>query len=371
MRNITFSILFFLLFSHVGISQNKHQKKLMVAVGTYTGKGSEGIYLLSFDPVKGEAHNVGVVKGIKNPSFLTFNSSTNILYAVSEDQNGMVYSYAYNQKTHQLSPLNQLSTGFESPCHVTLDRTGRLLFVSHYGGGNLTVYKINEDGSIGEKLNSFTYEGNSVNKERQEKSHVHSSIVSPDNKNLFVADLGTDKIYHYTINADSLTIQPKSDIVAAPGSGPRHLTIDSSGKRLFCINELNATVTVYSIDKQVPQLIQTIATLPVDYSGKKWCADIHLAPDNKYLYVSNRAHETVSVFSNQDASKEPLKLTGRTGVMGKTPRNFTIDPSGNFLLVANQDSDNITIFKRDKKSGKITYNKKEVKISLPVCLQFL
>ncbi len=284
-----------------------------------------------------------------------------------------VRSFSIEKNSHNLRLLNTRSLGGSfGAVHLEVDKTGKWLIVGSYSSGSVTVLPIQKNGIIGKVSQTIQHEGKSIDTLRQEKPHVHSINIAPDNKYVFVPDLGIDKIMTYGFNAQTGRLA-KGEVpftVVSPGSGPRHFAFHPNGKFAYVIQELDATITGFYCGGGTLEAFQTVKTLPDDYAGRKWAADIHISPDGKFLYGSNRGHDSLVIFS-VDKESGKLSLVGHQTVHGKTPRNFAIDPTGNFILVANQDSDNITIFKRNKETGKLTFVDKEIIVSQPVCLKFI
>ncbi|MFN8346379.1 MAG: lactonase family protein [Spirosomataceae bacterium] len=357
------------LMSIAGFGQNKD---LYLFIGTYTSKTSEGIYVYKFNTQTGDFSPVSIAKGIKNPSFLALSPDNRYLYSVAEMSGGAVSAFAFDKQSGNLTMLNTQSAGGNGPCHVAVDKTGKWVMVGNYGGGSLSILPVQADGSLGAATQTIQHEGKSVNTARQEKPHVHSINIAPNNKDVFVPDLGTDKIMTYTLDTKAGKLLPGNPPFTSttPGAGPRHFTFHPNGKWAYVINELDATMTGFQYKSGKLEPYQTVSTLPADYTGQKWCADIHISPDGKFLYGSNRAHESLVIFSIHPKTGE-LIYVGHQNVLGKTPRNFMIDPTGKWVLVANQDSDNVVIFSRDMKTGQLTPTGKEIKVSMPVCLKTL
>lgn len=338
-------------------------------VGTYTRKGSEGIYVFRFNTQTGDFAPVGVAKGVSNPSFLTISADKRFLYAVGGASADSARAFAIDGKTGQPSLLNAQATGGKGAAHIAVDKTGKWVLVGNYTSGSLSVFPTQADGSLGKVAQVIQHEGKSIDPERQTKPYVHSVNVAPNNTDVFVPDLGIDKVMTYNLDAKTGQLTPANPPFTAvtPGSGPRHFTFHPNGKFAYVIQEMGSAVTGFTYSKGQLNAIQTVSTLPGGYTGRKWSADIHISPDGKFLYGSNRDHESLAIFSI-DQKTGKLTFVGHQPVNGKTPRNFAIDPTGNFVLVANQDSDNITIFKRDKQTGKLTATGKEIAVSMPVCL---
>ena len=342
-------------------------------VGTYTRKTSEGIYVYKFNSKTGDFTPLSIAKGIDNPSFLAISPDHRFLYSGGSKKGDSVHAFSIDQQTHFLTLLNTQSLGnVQGATHLELDKTGKWLFVANYFSGSICVLPIENKGTLGELAQTIQLEGKSINEKRQDKSHLHAVNISPDNKYVFAPDLGTDKImtYRFDVKTGLLTEGVPPFTPTAAGAGPRHFTFHPNGKFAYSIQELDATIMGFNYKNGVLEPFQTIKTLPDDYTGLKWSADIHISPDGKFLYGSNRAHESLAIYKI-DKKTGQVTLVGHQSVNGKTPRNFAIDPTGRFVLVANQDSDNITIFKRNKKTGKLTATGKEIKVSQPVCLKLI
>ena len=357
----------------VGLTAQAQSNKEIMYVGTYSIRGSEGIYVFEFDRKTGSMTPLQSVSNAKSPSFLAIHPSGNYLYSVNEgaDKRGGVSAYAIDNATGKLQFLNGQSSLGGGPCHVSIDQTGKTAFVSNYGGGSLAVLPIKADGTLGAATDSVQNTGSGVNAQRQDKPHVHSTTIAPDNRFAYVADLGTDKLHIYEIDANASKIKPASTPYATvkPGSGPRHFTFHPNGKYAYLVEELTSTVAVFSRDAKTGALTlmdDNVKTLPNDFSGQNTSADIHTDPSGKFLYQSNRGANTLAIFAIGSNGK--LTKVGDQPTEGKTPRNFLIDPKGEFVFVAHQDSDNITIFKRDQKTGKLTYTGQSVKVPAPVCV---
>ncbi len=349
----------------------KNSKAFYLLVGTYTAKTSKGLYVYKFDTQTGDLKYISEASGVKNPSFLTISKDKKSVYSVGEtDGGGAVNSFAFNASTGQIALKNTQSAGGAGPCHITIDKTNKWVIVGNYGAGSLSILPVLPDGSLGSATQTIQHTGSSINTERQNAPHVHSINIAPNNKDVFVPDLGTDKIFTYRLNALDGSLTPGNPPFTAviPGSGPRHFTFHPKGRFAYVIEELSATVTAFHYTAGKLKAFQTINTLPADYTGRKWCADIHISPDGKFLYASNRAHESITVYAINPRTGE-LTWVDNTSVEGKTPRNFMIDPTGKYVLVANQDSDNINVFKRDASTGKLTFTGKSATVSMPVCLK--
>lgn len=367
------SIVFiFLLSSLCGTSQNFY-----LLIGTYTGTGSKGIYVYNFNAQTGNTKWVSNTDSSTNPSYITLSHSGNFLYAVNETGGanpGKVSAYSFNRKNGNLAYLNTQLTGGEDPCYVAASGNDKWIAVANYSGGSVSVLPISKNGSLRPVSQLIQDEGSSVNKDRQEKAHVHESVFSPDNGYLLTPDLGTDKVMIYQFNSSLSKPLHRSSpayVSAPPGSGPRHITFSPNKKFAYLIHELSGTVTAYSYNMGKLKQIQELPTHPEGFKGVIGSAEVFVSPDNKFLYASNRGDENnITIFSINSVTGK-LTLVGYQSVFGKAPRNFIIDPTGNYLLVANQDSDNIVIFKRDKKTGLLEATQNQIKLPKPVCLQIV
>jgi 6-phosphogluconolactonase len=353
-------------------AQAQSGKEIMY-VGTYSVRGSEGVYVFEFDRTAGTMQPLQSVSNAKSPSFLAIHPSGKYLYSVNEgaDKLGGVSAYAIDKATGKLQFLNGQSSLGGGPCHISVDQTGKTAFVSNYGGGSLAVLPINADGTLSAAADSVQDAGTGPNEKRQEKAHVHSATLAPDNRFVYVADLTTDKLNIFDVDAKGSTVKPASTpyVSVKSGSGPRHFTFHPNGKYAYLVEELTSTVAVLSRNPKTGALTMiedNVKTLPADFTGQNTSADIHIDPSGKFLYQSNRGANTLAIFAIGSDGK--LTKVADQPTEGKTPRNFLIDPKGDFVFVAHQDSDNITIFKRDQKTGKLTYTGQSVKVPAPVCV---
>ncbi len=334
-------------------------------VGTYTEGDSEGIYSLQFNPETGTLDSMELKAQLPNPSFLAISGDKSHLYAVQETADfdsvgGGITAFAIDN--NQLKVLNSKGSGGAHPCHVALSENGQLA-VSNYTGGNLSIYDLLEDGSLGIQQ---LIDHNILDSTKT--SHAHMAIFKKNS--LFVSDLGLDAVKQYAHGSVVWEPAAQHSIDLPVSAGPRHLTFNTDGSFLYVINELNATITVFQKDEAGNYLaIQTESTVAANWEGAKSCADIHLSPDGRFLYGSNRGENTIVIFE-VDQLTGKIRLLGRESVRGDWPRNFTLSPDGNHLLVANQYSNNITVFKRDLESGMLEYST-EIKMPNPVCLVFL
>ena len=341
-------------------------------VGTYTKNGSKGIYVLSFDTATGKATEISHTNGASNPSFLTISKDHGQVYAVSEGSEGKVSAYSFAD--NKLNLIQEKTSKGSDPCYITLSPDQTNLFVANYSGGSITSYHRFADGRLSNPQQFIQHEGKSVNEARQEKAHVHGIFFSPDGKYVLTPDLGTDEISIYpyqTKNGPPLQIQKATSIQSSPGAGPRHLCFSSNGKFLYVIEELTGSISVYRFTKGTASFLQKVYTHPSSFKGNAGSADIHLSPDGLYLYASNRGEQNNIVsFKVLPNGKLEEKSIQYYSTEGKAPRNFTISKDGNWLLVANQNSDNIIAFRRNIQTGALTSTGVSIKLSMPVCLLF-
>lgn len=361
----------FMIFPILLASSTVLAQKTFLYVGTYTQKGSAGIYIYTYHPRTGTLTPAGTAVNLQNPSFLALSPDQKFLYAVQEIDAGLVSAFKIHPQSGQLTRLNDQSVKGIWPCHLQVDQTGRWLILGNYGSGNLSVLPIQPDGSLQAVSQTLHHTGHGPHLQRQEKAHVHSINIDPENRFVIVADLGLDQLVAYDLDSQQgrLSPAPVPFTAVTPGAGPRHFAWHPRGQFAYGIMELNSTVTVFNYQPGQLTAVQTISTLPDDFAGENTCADIHLSPDGKFLYGSNRGHHSIAIFAVHPKTGH-LTALGHQPVLGETPRNFALDPQGKFLLVANQNSDNIQVFKRHKKTGLLTYTGQEIKVSKPVCLVF-
>jgi 6-phosphogluconolactonase len=353
-------------------------RELTLYVGTYTSGKSEGIYGYHMDRATGELKVFNSFKSV-NPSFLAIDRSKRFLYAVNEigeyleKPSGGVSAYAIDRANGNLRLLNEQATRGADPCYLTVDRKGRTLLVANYTGGNVAALPIRTDGTLGMVTDLKQHEGSGI-KEQQKGPHAHCVILDRFERYALAADLGTDKVMIYRFNPATGKLtpgkQPWAELQA--GAGPRHLTLHPTGKYAYVINELDSTLTVFQYNELNGTLaqVENVSTLPADFSGVSYCADVHVSPSGKFLYGSNRGHNSIVVFAI-DSRTGKLEQLEHVSTEGKWPRNFTIDPTGQFLLVANQHTDNVVTFSIDAKTGRLKPTGHVAEIPVPVCLKFL
>ncbi len=367
MNNKFLSIACF-LFGIVAFSQNDRST---LYIGTYTNAcESKGIYIFDFDTQTADFVQKTSTSKVINPSFLSVSEDKKFVYSVNENgAESQVSAFGFDAKTNTIQLLNQQSSKGADPCYI-IDDTSNVL-AANYSGGSISVFKKNPDGSLTEAKQTIQLFGTGINPKRQEAPHAHMVQFSTDKNYVLVTDLGTDTIYiyKYNPNSDTKILSIKDKIKVKEGSGPRHLTFSKNGKFLYLLQELDATLTVFSfIDGKLKKLQQTKISKP-GFEGKNAGADIHITPDGNYLYATNRGTaDEISCFKIQ--SNGTLKYKYSKSTLGKSPRNFAIDPAGNYLLVANQNSNAVTIFRINKMNGDLLDTEKTIEVCAPVCLIF-
>ena len=352
----------------------------VVYVGTYTDKGSEGIYAYRFDPDTGDSKALGLAAQTANPSFLAAAPNGKYLYAANEvdnfksDHTGAISTFAIDRTTAKLTFLQQVPSLGADPAHVSFDKTGRYLLVANYTSGNIAVFPISKDGQLGSRSAFVQHAGSSVNKDRQTGPHAHAIQASNDNQFVLTADLGLDEllVYRFDPKNGALTPNDPAFVKVSPGSGPRHFAIAPSGKFVYLVNELSSTVTVfgYSAGSGTLQEQQTISTLPTDFKGENTTAEIEVDAKGKFLYASNRGDDSIAVFA-VDPKTGKLTFVERVPTGGKTPRHFALDPTGKWLFAANQESNSITLFRVNPDTGKLTATSQALQVATPVCVIFV
>jgi 6-phosphogluconolactonase len=352
----------------------------LLYVGTYTGEKSKGIYAYRMDAKTGLLTSLGLAAETVNPTFLAIHPNGRFLYAANEIDNykdqraGALSAYAIESKTGKLTPLNQQSSGGAGPCHLTVDHTGKYVLAANYGGGSVIALPIQEGGQLGTATAFVQHQGSSVNPRRQTGPHAHGIYLDNSNRCAFVCDLGLDKIlcYRFDANRGTLTANEPPFTATQPGAGPRHFTFHPNGRFAYAINELNNTVCAYLFDDKRIELkpLQTIKTLPDDFQGNSTTAEIEVHPSGKFLYGSNRGHDSIVVYA-VDNQNGTIKLVEFQSTQGKTPRGFAIDPAGRFLVAANQSTHDLRVFGIDSQTGRLKPTGQILEIGAPVCIQFL
>jgi len=377
--NDNFSRRQFLQLSGAGLigTLNFSLLELTLYVGTYTSGKSEGIYIYRMNQMTGELKRVGSVPS-NNPSFLALDPEKRFLYAVNEVNNfvgkttGAVSSFKVGPTAGELTFINQQPSEGADPCHLTVDQKQKSVLIANYTGGNVAVLPIQRDGSLGPAIDVEQHDGSGP-REQQKGPHAHCIKLDRNNRFAFAADLGSDKVMIYRFNPTTRKLEPGQQPSASlhSGAGPRHLTFHPNGKYLYVINELDSSLTTFKYDsvKGTLTAFETVSTLPRDFTGTSYCADIHISKSGRFLYGSNRGHNSIVVFAI-DPRTARLKLVEHVSTEGKWPRNFVIDPTGRFLLVANQHTDNVVVFRIDAQTGRLTPSGQMAEIPIPVCLQF-
>jgi len=359
-------ILLLLVFMNVNAQDNYN-----LVIGTYTNTcESKGIYVYDFNVNTLVFKEKNVTDKVVNPSYLSVNAANNVIYSVNEDgDKSEVSSFKYTPANGKLSQLNRRDAEGADPCYIIND--DKNVIVANYTGGSIAVFGKKNDGSLTDAKQVIKHTGSSSNKERQESAHVHMVYFSPDKKYVFVNDLGTDKIYIYNYHPEAgdkpLTL--KETVSVKPGSGPRHLVFNPNGIFVYLLNELTGTLHAYSYINEKMELIQEVSLTPKEFVGMNGGAHIQFSNDGKYLYATNRGDaNSISVFKVHSNGK--VNQVQQISTQGSGPRNFTIDPTDNYVLVANQNTNNIIIFKRDKTTGMLTDTTKKIELCSPVCLIF-
>ncbi len=347
--------------------------------GTYTNRSSsQGIYAFRFDTATGKLTPLGLAAATDNPSFLTIHQNKKFLYAVNEigkyqgKDTGTVTAFAIDPASHKLTELNKVTTQGTIPCHLKVDKTGRFLVLVNYGSGSTASFPIQPDGKLGEAVSVQQHTGSSVGP-RQKGPHAHSINFSPDFRYGVVADLGLDKVFVYKFDSKSGALTPNTPpaIDLKPGSGPRHFAFHPNGRFGYVINELASTMTAMAYNAKAGSFteLQTLSTLPAGFTGTTHTAEVVVHPSGRFVYGSNRGHDSIAVFTVDPAAGK-LTFVETTPTQGKTPRNFVIDPSGQFLLAENQDSSSIVTFRIDARTGRLTPTGEKLDTPMPVCLRF-
>ncbi|HEY3388917.1 MAG TPA: lactonase family protein [Prolixibacteraceae bacterium] len=345
-------------------------------VGTYTEGGSEGIYSFSLDPVTGKLKDNGLAGKTNNPSFLALTSDGKFLLSVHETKGedgstmGYIESFAVKNDDSHLTSIGKVSSGGAHPCYVSVNQKGYVL-AANYTGGSVALFRINDSGKLSDTLDVQQHYGSGPNKARQAEPHVHSAFFEPGSDRIFVADLGIDQVSVYKIDnsRNKLIKAPVPAIIMAPGSGPRHLAFHPTLKVVYVVNELSCTVSVVTLNKDGSfTTVESVSALPSGYDKPNTCADIHISKDGRFLYASNRGFNSVAIFS-VDPKNGKIVQIGQEPTRGDGPRNFTLSPDENYLLVANQNTQDIVSFRRDAKTGKLQFAD-QVKALKPVCLLF-
>jgi 6-phosphogluconolactonase len=358
-----------------GITDGYSQAKDIIYAGTNSTRGSKGIYVLELDRSSGKLTEIQTVGGGSSPNFLVVSPDRKTLYAAYStgtlpEGGGSVMSFRINPSNGHLTKINEQSSEGRGPAHVSIDPKGRFVYISNYGEGNLSVYPVNNDGSLAKASDVVQHSGSSIVQGRQEAPHVHSVVPSADGKFIYVSDLGIDKIMIYEVQNNG-KLKPAVVPFAqnTPGSGPRHFAIHPNGNFAYSAEELSSTVASFTVNKATGALspLERVNMLPDGFTERNSAADIHFSPDGKSLYASNRGHESLVIYA-VDARTGKMEVVGHQNTGGKHPRNFMVDKKGEFVLTANRDTDNAVVFRRDKSTGKLSSSGEELTIPAVICL---
>lgn len=344
----------------------------LIYIGTYTRTTSQGIYALRLDPATGELSPPELVATTANPSFIALSPDKAHLYAVCESGT-LAVPFAVNLDTGKLVPDHVQTSGGKAPCYLMVDPTGQCLVVAHYHDATVAALPILADGALGAPRSVIHHQGHSVHPTRQDAPHVHSTNISPDGRHVIVCDLGLDRVFTYKLDAANATLTPAAipHVATAPGAGPRHSAFSPDGKLLFVVNELNSTLVSYRYATDTGSLtpIDTQSTLPADFTGENTCAEVRVHPNGRFVYASNRGHDSIAVFA---LAAETGRLTPVETMPsdGRNPRNFALSPDGTWLIAANQNSNTLNVFKVDADTGRLTPTDHQASVPLPVCVVF-
>lgn len=350
-------------------------KPYIFILGTYTENEGEGINLVKFDPLQERLEVLAVASDIENPSFVISNKKENLVFATEEtggDQGGKVTSYRLDKSTFTLERIGSVYTKGDSPCHLSLDPSEKFLIVSNYSGGNLTAIPVDEKGMLSQDVHVIQHEGKSINPRRQQAPHVHSAVFHPQEKKVFVANLGTDKVMAYDFDQNSsnpLVPSEKGSFDVAAGSGPRHMAFNKEGDRIYVIHELTGEIGVYGYENGEVSHLETHTLIPEDFSGDVGAAEVRISPDGNFLYASNRGEvNNITVFQIEEAGLSKIQDMPSQGI---APRNFAITPDGKYLLCGNQNSDEIVVFNRNQQNGHLEPTSISLSVKKPVYFYFL
>jgi 6-phosphogluconolactonase len=351
----------------------------------FQGARGKGIAVLAFDEESGRTTPLSERDGVDNPTYLAVHPSRRLVYATSEVfgwNEGTVTAYRFDEQTGQLTYLNKQPTLGSITAHCSFDRTGRFLFVANYAigdpaelpGQSVAVLPIHADGSLGAPVASQAHRGTGPNAARQERPHAHCVLASPDNRFVVVSDLGIDKLVVYRFDAGSGQLTPAEPphLELAPGAGPRHFVFHPSGRLAYCVNELDSTIAALRFEAAIGRfaILQTVPALPASFHEESHCADLQITPDGRFLYASNRGHDSLTIHA-VDAASGSLTLVGHQPTLGKTPRSFAIDPAGRFVLAANQNSDSVVIFRIDGGTGRLGEVGERATVGTPMCVKLM
>jgi len=345
-------------------------------VGTYTDGKAKGIYALRYDAAAKTFVSLGLQADVASPSFVAVSPSRKYLYAITEraarrDATGSISSYAIDPATGGLKLINRVDAHGKTSAHLIVDATGKWLLVANYGSGSVASFALNADGSVGDMADFKQHSGSSVNKHRQMGPHPHEAVMSPDNRFLLIPDLGLDQVFSYALDHATGKLTLAGTVDTRPGFGPRHMVFGKSGRFAYVLGEMASAVAVMSYDKKAGKLtlVENVDTVPPQLTTENNSAELALSNDGRFLYATNRGHDSVTAF-RINAANGKLTLVQNIPTQGKIPRGMALDPDGTHLLTGNQDSDTITIFNRDTKTGKLTFASQMTDIPTAVCILF-
>lgn len=364
----------------------------LVFVGTYSepilfgtgqvlqGKG-KGIYAFRFDPATGALTQCALTEGVRNSSYLAFDPARRFLYCVNEFKeyegkpSGAVSAFRINAETGALTYLNTRASHGTDPCHLIVDATGRNVLIANFASGGVCVLPVREDGSLAEASQVIQHAGSSIDPVRQKGPHAHAVAIDQANRYVFVPDLGLDRVMIYAFDAANgrLTPNPAQPwVTTKPGAGPRQLVMHPGGGFAYLINELDSTMTAfrYDADRGALSAVQTVPTLPLGFAGRSTCAEVQIAPSGRFLYGSNRGHDSIAIYAI-DPRNGTLRLQGHESTRGRIPRNFEVSPDGAFLAAANQDTNDIFTFRIDPSTGLLTWTGQKAEAGTPICVRFM
>ena len=351
-----------------------------VYFGTYTGPKSKGIYRAEFDTGTGRLTSPELAAETRNPTFLTLDHGSKVLYAVNEvgdfgdGKSGGVSSFKVDRATGQVTFINEEPSGGAGPCHLAVDAKGKCVLVANYGSGGIAALPVDSEGRLRQPSSSIQHHGSSVNPQRQESPHAHFITWDPANRLVLTCDLGLDKVMAYQLTRPVCSLSPNEPPAfnVKPGSGPRHLVFHPNGRFAYIINEMASTVTLCSYDSPHGEFkeVQTISTLPEGFTGQNTAAEVAVHPSGRWVYASNRGHDSIAVYEC-DPATGMLRVLQHQSTEGKTPRHFALDPTSTWLIAENQDSNNVVVFKVDPQTGQLAPNGQSVNLTAPVCAVFV
>lgn len=363
------------LLAGISVAQPAGKDSMLVYIGTYSTRGSEGVYVYRFDAASGTLTDTGHRGKVASPSFLATNAAGTRLYAANEDWSkpqGSISAFAVEPASGALTLLSQASAKGSGPCHVAVAPSGTMVVAANYGSGSVVSLPLGANGEVLEAVDLVQHTGKGPNPKRQEKVHAHSVTFDPTGERVYACDLGIDKVMIYRPDEQGRLV-PNAPASASvhPGAGPRHMAFAPNGRYAYVINELDSTITQFAYDAATGALteVEHVPTLPAGWTGNSTCADIHLHPSGRWLYGSNRGHDSLAVYAVAPDTGR-LTLVEHVSSGGRTPRNFAIDSTGSWLVAANQDTDNLVVYRLDPATGRLTVKGEPVKVPAPVCVRF-